>query len=270
MKTKLTLVLCAVSALGLTSVCVNASDANDELRKYERAEKFLNTGALTLFGIYEPKSEVIMNNNIQYRWIGDTNKLWYREETDNGFKFILADIGKKSKSAAFDHEKMAISLGKALDQDLNASTLPIEKLIYVSGAKIPNVVVSETEWACNLSRLECTSKPAEEHDDGETVSPDNKYAFFLENYNLWLKNLSTGSVSQLTNDGTADKPYSVVPESNTSEITMRRMGVKKHPVGIFSPDGSMFLTYQLDQTDVKPLHLVQSVPEDGSMRQIKQ
>nr|WP_240946484.1 DPP IV N-terminal domain-containing protein [Pseudomaricurvus alkylphenolicus] len=129
------------------------------------------------------------------------------------------------------------------------------------------VVSGQQALSCDLSAAKCDKVSAPEGVDPTSVpSPNGKYAVFSRDFNLWLRDNVSGEERALTTDGERSWGYGKTPESSAHEITMRRYGVK-NPVGIlWSPDGSKFISYQLDERHVPEMHLVQSIPEDGSYR----
>src|SRR6266542_3222934 len=60
------------------------------------------------------KYEALVGNAAETpRWIGRTHKFYYRRTVKGGHDFILADAGARTKGPAFDHAKIAASLGAA-------------------------------------------------------------------------------------------------------------------------------------------------------------
>lgn len=251
------LTACAVSGPPSGSVAVNAAVTAAD---YGRAERFLAAN----------QSKVVHNNDIQHHWIPGTGKLWYRRTSDGRSTFILADPATGTKSPAFDHDKMAAALKGVVEPAADPSRLPVQSLIYAPGDETPAVVVDGKVLKCDLEAAVCTGKAAsgveEPPVNPRLPSPDGKSALFVRDFNLWAEDLATGAERQLTRDGDEDFQYGRYPESSTAEITLRRMGISLPPIGVFSPDGTRFLTFRLDLSKVKSLYLLQNVPEDGTFR----
>ena len=84
-------------------------------------------------------------------------------------------------------------------------------------------------------------------DRNEVISPDGKKAAFIKDYNLCVKDLSTGKETQLTTDGVKDFGYATDNAGWThSEKAILR----------WSPDSKKIATFQQDQRKVGNMYLV--------------
>ena len=81
----------------------------------------------------------------------------------------------------------------------------------------------------------------------ESLSPDSKRAAFIRNYNLWVRDESTGRETQLTTDGQKDFGYAT---DNAGWIKSDR------PVVVWSPDSRKIATFQQDERAVGEMYLV--------------
>ena len=70
----------------------------------------------------------------------------------------------------------------------------------------------------------------------------------------------------LSNDGEEHNAYAANFQGNTHYITSLRKGMKMPPLVQWSPDSRYILTHRVDERQVKPLYLLQSAPEDGTVR----
>lgn len=245
----------AVLALALCS----AASARTETREaYQRAQRYIGWN----------NGRNVFNREVEHHWIGKSDRLWYRRGSPEGSEFIIVDAKRGTKSQAFDHQAMARALASALGRAVDARALPIEDLSYESARAVPDVLVAGQLWGCDLQISRCVAREPLAVAPGELLAPDGRQVLFVKDHNLRVRALDTGESRALTVDGDKDRSYSALPESNTLEITMRRQGKRIPPIGIFSPDGSRFATYRLDQSRVKPLWLLQNVPQDGSVRPI--
>jgi len=105
-----------------------------------------------------------------------------------------------------------------------------------------------TNYSCSLSDYSCQKKehhgpvPARE----EFMSPDGTKAVFIKNYNLWMRNVKTGKLTQLTHDGKKNFGYGT---NNAGWIK------RKKPVLRWSPDSKRIATFQQDARGVKKMYL---------------
>ncbi|MDO8864029.1 DPP IV N-terminal domain-containing protein [Haliea sp. E1-2-M8] len=248
----------AALAVALTVPPAKAA-ATDAAAAYARAERYLPANM----------AATVHNNDLQHEWLPNSDRLWYRRTDDNGSSFVIADPETGSIEPAFDHEWMARVLAATLEKSISADALPLQTLVFRPGEAIPLVLAGESLLDCDPARPVCeTAGPAPPPPGQQTglPTPDGRSLLFLRDFNLWLRDQVTGEERALTTDGNADHPYSHYPESSTFEVTLRRMGISLPPLGLFSPDGSRFLTYRLNRAPVAPLYLLQSVPEDDSLR----
>ena len=106
-------------------------------------------------GLRKATTNKVFKSRITPNWFADNARFWYRNELADGMReFILVDAVKGTREPAFDHEKMAKSLGKVLGKELDARRLPIDVLEYSDDD--PNVVLVHNEgkiWRCDLREL---------------------------------------------------------------------------------------------------------------------
>jgi len=221
---------------------------------YARAERYLPWNAANL----------VFQCSVEPNWIkvnGDkTDKFWYLRKTSKGKEFILVDPTHNSQEPLFDHVKLAASLSKAAGEYYTHNKLPFESIELSDDQQSVEFWVEETKWVCNLETLECTEvEEAEKPAKDELVSPDEKWAAFTKDYNLYVKDKETGEEYQLTDDGEKYYDYASRPEG----VTVRIIDHKMAPVGIWSEDSKKLVTHRLDQRELEDMHLIQYVPEEG-------
>src|SRR5699024_2684993 len=79
------------------------------------------------------------------------------------------------------------------------------------------------------------------------VSPDGKKAVYIKDWNLWMKNLKTDEVTQLTHDG---KKYFGYGTNNAGWTRSKR------PIIRWSPNSERIATFKQDARDVGFMYLV--------------
>src|SRR5262245_21298847 len=84
--------------LGMVSVC---SYAQGTAADYQRAGSLKAKYETAVVDIAGPAT-----------WIGSTHRLWYRKLSRGVNIYMIFDADTLQKSAAFDHERIAISLSK--------------------------------------------------------------------------------------------------------------------------------------------------------------
>lgn len=83
----------------------------------------------------------------------------------------------------------------------------------------------------------------------EVLSPDGKKAVFIKNWNLWLRDKTTGTETSLTTDGTKDFGYA------TDNAGWKH---SDRAIVLWSPDSKKLSTFQQDQRHVKDMYLVKA------------
>jgi dipeptidyl aminopeptidase/acylaminoacyl peptidase len=81
----------------------------------------------------------------------------------------------------------------------------------------------------------------------EVVSPDGKLAAYIKDWNLWVKEISTGKQTQLTTDGIKDYGYA------TDNAGWRK---SDRPILLWSPDSKRIATFRQDQRELSDMYLV--------------
>lgn len=103
------------------------------------------------------------------------------------------------------------------------------------------------QTAASLEALgvEAPERPARNY--LEVLSPDGKYAAFIRDWNLWVRETETDEEIQLTTDGVENFGYA------TDNAGWRQ---SDRPVVVWSPDSRKIATYQQDQRHVNDMYLV--------------
>lgn len=81
----------------------------------------------------------------------------------------------------------------------------------------------------------------------EVLSPDGKKAILIKDYNLFVKDVATGKLTQLTTDGIKDYGYA------TDNAGWKHSDA---PILRWSPDSKKITTFQQDQRNSKDMYLV--------------
>jgi dipeptidyl-peptidase-4 len=242
--------VCALFLLSLPSVF-----AQGTLEDYQRAEKFLR-GNL--------RHQVYVAD-VQPHWIEKTNRFWYRKAGLKDVEFILVDAEKNKSEPAFDHERLAEALSKAAKQDYTAADLPFTEFEFADGGKAIHFAVGDAHWSCSLATYECQYDAVGPEKPNEVLSPNKRWAAYVKEYNLYLRDVSTGTTLQLTNDGASSWDYAT-PLPSLRVMTDQQTENVKQPTAVFwSPDSSKLVTYRIDSRNSGRFTSLQFVPP-GQLR----
>jgi dipeptidyl aminopeptidase/acylaminoacyl peptidase len=230
---------CTLAASGQDATSVTTKD-------YARAESFLTYNTQPL----------VYNGSVRPNWLS-ADRFWYITNSPDGKEFILVDAAKKTRAAAFDQTKLADALTKASGTRYEAGKLPFETFSFSAGERSISFEVQGKSWTYDLKAAtvvpnNSTAKaaavrPASRRGALEVLSPDGKLSAFIRDYNLWVKELSTGKDSQLTTDGIKDYGYAT---DNAGWKT------SEGPILRWSPDSKKIATFKQDQRRVSDMYLV--------------
>jgi dipeptidyl aminopeptidase/acylaminoacyl peptidase len=210
---------------------------------YARAERFLGaTTAPLVTGVAGGAT-----------WLED-GRFWYRTTTANGAELVMIDPARGTRGAAFDHTRLAAALAAVTGGRMDAASLPLESLEYSTDARRISLTAGGSRWMCSLDEYTCA--PADTARGGaaaapapaaSALSPDGRYAAWIRDFNLWVRDLTTNEDRQLTTDGIEDFGYAT---NNAGWIR------SDAPVLLWSPDSRRIATFQHDARGVGQMHLV--------------
>lgn len=103
-------------------------------------------------------------------------------------------------------------------------------------------------------------------DPSQIISPNGKWAAYLKDHNLFIREMASNNSYQFTFDGSLHFAFTEPTESNTHYVTNLRSKLIIPPAISWSPDSKKILTYQLDEREVKPTYLLQMIDTDESLK----
>ena len=220
---------------------------------YTRAERFLPWNAARL----------MRGLAIEPHWIEGGDTFWFQLDLPNGTQFMRCDPEQNSYDPLFDHTWLAAALSRATGRPFAGTSLPIDDL-ELEGDSANRLLIDGVWWIVNLETG--AVERGEEHQPvppDVNRSPDGTHDVFVRDHNLWLRNVESGQERALTTDGTEDYGYGApLP----SPLAGAGLADPAKTVALWSADGSRFLSCRIDQRQAEYLHLVQSVPKDGTLR----
>ncbi len=209
----------------------------------------------------------VRNAQVLPHWIGDSDRFWYRRDSKAGATFLIVDAATGAKVPAFDHERLALALGEAVGRKIAAGDLGFSGFVFTANQQAIDFAAHGKSWRFHLTSGKLEPGPWRPS-DAELPSPDGRWVAFLKGPDIWVREQATGKQRALTTDGEERWAYGKSPDSNLTTITWKRAGAPPPPALLWAPDSRRVLTHRLDERRVKPLHLHQSVPEDGSVRPV--
>jgi dipeptidyl-peptidase-4 len=119
---------------------------------YERASNLSETTANKVF-----------KDRVTVHWMKDNKRFWYRNDLpQNKREFIFVDIEKGIRQRAFDHERLAESLAKVTNQEIQAEKLGIDRLTFDETGSSLTFSYNNSWWKCDLSSYKIETTPGDE------------------------------------------------------------------------------------------------------------
>ncbi|MDR6941865.1 S9 family peptidase [Mucilaginibacter pocheonensis] len=229
------------------ALSANAQQGNTLTEKdYARAEGFMSYNT----------EQLVDHGRVTPNWIGG-DKFWYRILTAQGSEFILVDPARKTRTPAFDQQKLAAALSTALGKGYEAGRLPFRTISFSADGRSVLFEANGKSWKCDLQSYQVTPDDAMVGDkaagprrrgiDDEVLSPDGNLAAYIKDYNLWVRDTKTGKHTQLTTDGAKDFGYATDNAGWKSS---------DGPVLRWSPDSKKIATFKQDERKVGDMYLV--------------
>ena len=229
------------------ALSANAQQGNTLTEKdYARAESFMSYNT----------EQLVDHGRVTPNWIGG-DKFWYRILTAQGSEFILVDPARKTRTPAFDQQKLAAALSTALGKGYEAGRLPFRTISFSADGRSVLFEANGKSWKCDLQSYQVTPDDAVVGDkaagprrrgiDDEVLSPDGILAAYIKDYNLWVRDTKTGKHTQLTTDGEKDFGYATDNAGWKSS---------DGPVLRWSPDSKKIATFKQDERKVGDMYLV--------------
>ncbi|HYA63639.1 MAG TPA: DPP IV N-terminal domain-containing protein [Candidatus Sulfotelmatobacter sp.] len=242
----------SIFSLGLFLLTLPQAVAQGTLEDYQRAQQFL-PGNL--------RHRVYVADVFPH-WIEKTNRFWYRRTGPKNSEFVLIDAEQNTSAPAFDHVRLAEALSKAAKQEYSATALPFYDIEFVDSGKAIRFSVDSAQWTCTLATYECQREVTRPERANEALSPNKRWAAYVKDHNLYLRDTSTGTRVQLTQDGIAAWDYATPLPSLRPMVDQGTEDVKQPAAVFWSPDSSKLVTYRIDSRNSGRFTSVQFVPPD--------
>ena len=241
---------CSSVAVAVLLLASPAALAQGSLQDYQRAEQFLPGNVRHLVYVAD----------VSPHWIDKTNRFWYRRVGLKDTQFILVDAERNTSVPAFDHARLAAGLSHADKQEYSPSDLPFREFEFVDDDKEIRFSKDAAEWTCSLISYDCKNKPGEPGHPNESLSPNKRWAAFVRDHNLFLRDVSTGTEMQLTHDGIAGWDYATPLPSLRLMVDQGTEEVKQSAAVFWAPDSSKLMTYRIDSRSSGRFTSLQFVP----------
>ncbi len=240
-----------LALLWCTLLVPNAS-AQGKLEDYQRAQRFL-PGNLR---------HLVFPADVAPHWIEKTHRFWYERNTAKGKEYVLVDADQNTTAPAFDHVRLGEALSRASKKEFSATALLLSDIEFVDHEKSIHFSIEASQWTCDLVIYDCQVKDPSPDSANEVLSPNKRWAAFVRDHNLYLRDASTGTEMQLTHDGVAGWDYATPLSSLRVMVEQKTQDVKQPAAVFWSPDSSKLITYRIDSRNSGRFTSLQFVPPD--------
>ena len=210
----------------------------------------------------ERMEPLIANVHLRPRFIKEGGFSFVKESFDEkGEKlrtYTLYDAATDAETPLFDHAAFAAALAELTGEPQNAADLSITPEKLGADGSLTFSLKDQARYLWDGARI---TKLSPALPKGAVLSPDKTKAVVEEGGNLVLISLPSMERTQLTADGTETAGYGTRYPGSSGFIADKLKGVKQPAGVLWSPDGSRFLTYFLDFSQVGDYTLIQSVPD---------
>lgn len=241
-------------SLFLAAACLTGQvAAQGTLENYKKAEKYLH------FNI----QKLVKNESLTPQKLSD-GSCWYYWDTPTGYTYMRYQPKARQAKPFFSTKNLA----RSLSQQLNETVIPDSLNITNIALKGKHAITFERkgmhfEYQLRKDRLSIIEPPADTIKKHQSLSPGGQWLVFVKDYNLWVKEVSTGKISQLTHDGKDHFDYAT-PLSWYKVVDESKGDTYEPVIDItWNEAGNRFITYKLDRRKAKKLYLYQSLPDSG-------
>jgi dipeptidyl aminopeptidase/acylaminoacyl peptidase len=199
-------------------------------------------------------AELVVGGEITPSFIPGGDRFWFLEPSADGHRFLTADPDAGSVATAFDHERLAESLGRASGQECDPRRLPFGRVQFLEDGSVYFAAFGR-QWRYLDGTCEDAGDAAEWL--SWSVSPDGRWAVKRIGNDVALIEIATGRERRLTDDATENRRYGTHLDSWTFRV-QRTGGWALQPVIAWSPDSSRFALELIDETRVGAGYLIET------------
>ncbi len=214
----------------------------------------------------------VYKSRINAQWSENKSHFWYRNDLAKGQReFILVDMIKGMRRLAFDHKKLAASLSKISQNQVETNKLPIHGLSFDLNNNTVSFRAFGRFFICELKTHELTQlekpknvtkerrsetkdynnnkgrKPRSYRPSRE-MSPDGNWRAFVRDHNVFVRATKGEEEIQLSKDGKDRNSYQAP---------------------YWAPNSKNLFVFRVQPRAIGDVHLVESSPKDGGRANLR-
>ncbi|MCT4615225.1 MAG: S9 family peptidase [Marinifilaceae bacterium] len=204
-------------------------------------------------------SKKVYRNQLDLNWSKDGNSLCYKINTRKGIELYYVNIKAKKKIKLIETKLLKKKIDSIFNKkcDLNQ----IRKIEFINDSVFFKYNDNKFVFSRETKELKLIKKI--HNNKTELISPNGKLLAFIKNNNLFIKNIESGIINQLSY--TKDKhisygnSYSWYYVKNESSGDEDEYEIEAY----WSPDSKKIICAKFDRTYAKKLYMYKSSPEKG-------
>jgi dipeptidyl-peptidase-4 len=191
------------------------------------------------------------------KWSSDGNSIYQNKEGS----IVKVDIKTNGESLVVSKTQLTTTAGKTLNPaDFSFSKDNGKLLVFTNTAKVWRYNTKGDYWVLDIASNKLTQlgkdKPAKSLMYAK-LSPDGKKAAYVSEHNLFVEDIATGAITQLTFDGTRKMINGTFDWVYEEEFGCRD-GFR------WSPDGTSIAYWQVDATQIRDYFMLNTTDSNYS------
>lgn len=206
----------------------------------------------------EMTRDKVTGGRVEPHWLADNRHFWYLADHSTEVRqFVLIDATTGEKQPAFDHARLAASLGKVADKECDANRLPFDWIEFDDPGTTFTFRAFDRGWRCPLDSYDVTEAevapppdrrgrrfrrdrgPAQRPD---ADSPDGKWTVFARDHQIRIRNRESNEETAWTTDGSEEHFY--------------------EDRFFWSPDSARLVALKTKRGGDRRVYLIESSPKD--------
>ncbi len=149
----------------------------------------------------------VFNMGVRPQWFPDSSGLWFNLFDAQGKWYHRINFDDMQQQELFDHDIVAEKLSELKKDTIKANALPIRNLTFISKDTFTfDIDVRKYQLVLPQHSINEIEKP-KSLDPYSSTSPDGKWKAYSKDYNLYIKNIESGTETQISEDGSEHFQY---------------------------------------------------------------
>ena len=99
---------------------------------------------------------LVFGATVRPNWLAD-GRLWYRKTIEQGAEFILVDPAARTRTRAFDHQRLASALSTTTGITVDPFRLPFAQFTFTQDLQAIVFDAGRTRFTCDIAGDQCSA-----------------------------------------------------------------------------------------------------------------